>query len=341
MHRLSHQTKLESIYESYKLHLIIMKTKETKIKIPSSEITSESNYLNRRKLIQSVGLFSLGLGFSESTVGQDQSVNSLQSIKNVKYSTDETPNSYSDITTYNNFYEFGMQKSDPYMNSGMFEPKPWSVEVSGEANKTATFNLEDLIDFNKLEERIYRLRCVEAWSMVIPWVGVPLSSILKKFEPTSSAKYVAFDTVYRPDQMPGQRRRILRWPYTEGLTIEEAMHPLTLMAVGIYGKELLNQNGAPMRLVIPWKYGFKSIKSINKIKFQERQPKTSWNISAPQEYGFYANVNPLVDHPRWSQARERRIGTGFFGAKQPTLPFNGYAEEVADLYTGLNLRKYY
>ena len=341
MHRLSHQTKLESIYESYKLHLIIMKTKETKIKIPSSEITSESNYLNRRKLIQSVGLFSLGLGFSESTVGQDQSVNSLQSIKNVKYSTDETPNSYSDITTYNNFYEFGMQKSDPYMNSGMFEPKPWSVEVSGEANKTGTFNLEDLIDFNKLEERIYRLRCVEAWSMVIPWVGVPLSSILKKFEPTSSAKYVAFDTVYRPDQMPGQRRRILRWPYTEGLTIEEAMHPLTLMAVGIYGKELLNQNGAPMRLVIPWKYGFKSIKSINKIKFQERQPKTSWNISAPQEYGFYANVNPLVDHPRWSQARERRIGTGFFGAKQPTLPFNGYAEEVADLYAGLNLRKYY
>ena len=341
MHRLSHQTKLESIYESYKLYLIIMKTKETKIKIPSSEITSESNYLNRRKLIQSVGLFSLGLGFGESTVGQDQSVNSLQSIKNVKHSTDETPNSYSDITTYNNFYEFGMQKSDPYMNSGMFEPKPWSVEVSGEANKTGTFNLEDLIDFNKLEERIYRLRCVEAWSMVIPWVGVPLSSILKKFEPTSSAKYVAFDTVYRPDQMPGQRRRILRWPYTEGLTIEEAMHPLTLMAVGIYGKELLNQNGAPMRLVIPWKYGFKSIKSINKIKFQERQPKTSWNISAPREYGFYANVNPLVDHPRWSQARERRIGTGFFGAKQPTLPFNGYAEEVADLYTGLNLRKYY
>ena len=341
MHRLSHQTKLESIYESYKLHLIIMKTKETKIKIPSSEITSESNYLNRRKLIQSVGLFSLGIGFSESTVGQDQSVNSLQSKKNIKYSTDETPNSYSDITTYNNFYEFGMQKSDPYMNSGMFEPKPWSVEVSGKANKTGTFNLEDLIDFNKLEERIYRLRCVEAWSMVIPWVGVPLSSILKKFEPTSSAKYVAFDTVYRPDQMPGQRRRILRWPYTEGLTIEEAMHPLTLMAVGIYGKELLNQNGAPMRLVIPWKYGFKSIKSINKIKFQERQPKTSWNISAPQEYGFYANVNPLVDHPRWSQARERRIGTGFFGAKQPTLPFNGYAEEVADLYTGLNLRKYY
>ena len=332
---------LESIYESDKLHLMIMKIKETKIKIPSSEITSESNYLNRRKLIQSVGLFSLGLGLSESSSGQDQMVDSLQSIKNEKYSTTEAPNSYSDITTYNNFYEFGMQKSDPYLNSGMFEPKPWSVEVSGEANITGTFDLEDLIDFNQLEERIYRLRCVEAWSMVVPWVGVPLSSILKKFEPLSSAKYVAFETVYRPDQMPGQRRRILRWPYVEGLTIQEAMHPLTLIAVGIYGKELLNQNGAPMRLVIPWKYGFKSIKSINKIRFQERQPKTSWNISAPQEYGFYANVNPLVDHPRWSQARERRIGTGFFGAKQPTLPFNGYAEEVADLYTGLNLRKYY
>ena len=332
---------LESIYESDKLDFIDMKIKETKIKIPSYEITSESAYLNRRKLIQSVGLLSLGVGISERSFGQDQSVQTLQSIKNEKYSTSEIPNSYSDITTYNNFYEFGMQKSDPYMNSGMFEPKPWSVEVSGEANITGTFDIEDLIDFNKLEERIYRLRCVEAWSMVVPWVGIPLSAILKKFEPLSSAKYVSFDTVYRPDQMPGQKRRILRWPYTEGLTIEEAMHPLALMAVGIYGKELLNQNGAPMRLVIPWKYGFKSIKSINKIKFQERQPKTSWNISAPQEYGFYANVNPLVDHPRWSQARERRIGTGFFGAKQPTLPFNGYAEEVADLYTGLNLRKYY
>jgi|TARA_Y100000817_G_scaffold124437_1_gene97491 sulfoxide reductase catalytic subunit YedY len=332
---------LESIYESDKLDFIDMKIKETKIKIPSYEITSESAYLNRRKLIQSVGLLSLGVGISERSFGQDQSVQTLQSIKNEKYSTSETPNSYSDITTYNNFYEFGMQKSDPYINSGMFEPKPWSVEVSGEANITGTFDIEDLIDFNKLEERIYRLRCVEAWSMVIPWVGIPLSAILKKFEPLSSAKYVSFDTVYRPDQMPGQKRRILRWPYTEGLTIQEAMHPLTLMAVGIYGKELLNQNGAPMRLVIPWKYGFKSIKSINKIRFQERQPKTSWNISAPQEYGFYANVNPSVDHPRWSQARERRIGTGFFGAKQPTTLFNGYADEVADLYRGLNLRKYY
>ena len=332
---------LESIDESDKLHLVVMKINKNKINIPSSEITSESAYINRRKLIQSVGLFSLGLGLTESALGQSQEIQLLKAMRNEKFSTTEAPNSYSDITTYNNFYEFGMQKSDPYMNSGMFEPKPWSVEVSGQANLTGTFDLEDLIDFNKLEERIYRLRCVEAWSMVVPWVGIPLSSIIKRFEPLSSAKYVSFETVYRPEEMPGQKRRILRWPYKEGLTIEEAMHPLTLMAVGIYGKELPNQNGAPMRLVVPWKYGFKSIKSINKIHFQERQPKTSWNISAPQEYGFYANVNPLVDHPRWSQARERRIGTGFFGAKQPTLPFNGYAEEVADLYTGLDLRKYY
>ena len=332
---------LESIYESDKLHLVVMKINKNKIDIPSSEITSESAYINRRKLIQSVGLFSLGLGLTESSLGQIQETQLLKTMRNEKFSTTEAPNSYSDITTYNNFYEFGMQKSDPYMNSGMFEPKPWSVEVSGQVNLTGTFDLEDLIDFNKLEERIYRLRCVEAWSMVVPWVGIPLSSIIKRFEPLSSAKYVSFETVYRPEEMPGQKRRILRWPYKEGLTIKEAMHPLTLMAVGIYGKELPNQNGAPMRLVVPWKYGFKSIKSINKIHFQERQPKTSWNISAPQEYGFYANVNPLVDHPRWSQARERRIGTGFFGAKQPTLPFNGYAEEVADLYTGLDLRKYY
>ena len=332
---------LESIYESDKLHLVVMKINKNKIRLPSSEITSESAYINRRKLIQSVGLFSLGLGLTESSLGQSQGAQLLKTIRNEKFSTTEAPNSYSDITSYNNFYEFGMKKSDPYMNSGMFEPKPWSVEVSGQVNLTGTFDLEDLIDFNKLEERIYRLRCVEAWSMVVPWVGIPLSSIIKKFEPLSTAKYVSFETVYRPEEMPGQKRRILRWPYKEGLTIQEAMHPLTLMAVGIYGKELLNQNGAPMRLVVPWKYGFKSIKSINKIHFQERQPKTSWNISAPQEYGFYANVNPLVDHPRWSQARERRIGTGLFGAKQPTLPFNGYAEEVADLYSGLDLRKYY
>ena len=231
---------LESIYESDKLHLVVMKINKNKISLPSSEITSESAYINRRKLIQSVGLFSLGLGLTESSLGQSQEAQLLKTIRNEKFSTTEAPNSYSDITSYNNFYEFGMQKSDPYMNSGMFEPKPWSVEVSGEVNLTGTFDLEDLIDFNKLEERIYRLRCVEAWSMVVPWVGIPLSSIIKKFEPLSSAKYVSFETVYRPEEMPGQKRRILRWPYKEGLTIQEAMHPLTLMAVGIYGKELLN-----------------------------------------------------------------------------------------------------
>jgi sulfoxide reductase catalytic subunit YedY len=248
-------------------------------------------------------------------------------------------NSYEDITTYNNFYEFGMQKTDPVNNSGQFEPKPWTVKVSGKAKKTGVFDLDDLIDFNALEERIYRLRCVEAWSMVIPWIGIPLANIIKKLEPRLDAKYVAFETVYRPKQMPGQRWPVLDWPYIEGLTIEEAMHPLTIIAVGLYGKELLNQNGAPMRLVVPWKYGFKSIKSINKIHFQSNQPPTSWNISAPNEYGFLANVNPSVDHPRWSQARERRIGSGFFGTKQPTLMFNGYAEEVENLYAGLNLRR--
>ena len=232
-----------------------------------------------------------------------------------------------------------MQKSDPYTYGSQFEPKPWSVKITGEANNTGVFDIDDLIDVNALEERIYRLRCVEAWSMVIPWVGIPLASIIKKLQPTLNAKYVAFETVYRPKQMPGQRRRILDWPYIEGLTIEEAMHPLTIIAVGLYGKELLNQNGAPMRLVVPWKYGFKSIKSINKIHFQSKQPLTSWNISAPNEYGFLANVNPGVDHPRWSQARERRIGAGFFGTKQPTLMFNGYAEDVANLYNGINLRR--
>ena len=305
--------------------------------LKESLITDEKLFKQRRAIIKSSLAFSL-LTFSNLLFSDNKK---LIFSKDMKYSTNEETNTFKQITSYNNFYELGSGKRDPMMNAEKLNTDDWTVSIDGEIENKITLNKDDFVNKFPLEERIYRLRCVEAWSMVIPWVGVPLSSILKKFEPMSSAKYVAFDTVYRPDQMPGQRRRILRWPYTEGLTMEEAMHPLTLMAVGIYGKELLNQNGAPMRLVIPWKYGFKSIKSINKIKFQERQPKTSWNISAPQEYGFYANVNPLVDHPRWSQARERRIGTGFFGAKQPTLPFNGYAEEVADLYTGLNLRKYY
>ena len=309
-------------------------------KIKSSEITPESVYHNRRSILKTLGILSTGLTTSFLSANRLIAEESnLQFLNNSKYSTNETMNSYQDITTYNNFYEFGMQKTDPFNNSGQFEPKPWTVKVSGKANKTGVFDLDDLIDFNALEERIYRLRCVEAWSMVIPWVGIPLAKIIEKLEPRLDAKYVAFETVYRPKEMPGQRRPVLDWPYIEGLSIEEAMHPLTIIAVGLYGKELLNQNGAPMRLVVPWKYGFKSIKSINKIHFQSNQPPTSWNISAPNEYGFLANVNPSVDHPRWSQARERRIGSGFFGTKQPTLMFNGYAEEVANLYTGINLRR--
>ncbi len=314
--------------------------RNSKDRIKTSEITPESIYLNRRSILQAFGTLTTGLAtnlVSMSSVSANE--RTLQFINNAKYSTDETINSFEDITTYNNFYEFGVQKSDPFNNSSAFEPKPWTVKVSGKATKTGIFDLDDLIDFNALEERIYRLRCVEAWSMVIPWIGIPLASIIKKLEPTLDAKYVAFETVYRPEQMPGQRRRILDWPYIEGLTMPEAMHPLTIIAVGLYGKELLNQNGAPMRLVVPWKYGFKSIKSINKIHFSSNQPRTSWNISAPNEYGFLANVNPNVDHPRWSQAQERRIGSGFFGAKQPTLMFNGYTEEVANLYTGINLQR--
>ena len=308
--------------------------------IQSSEITPESVYLNRRSVLQTIGTLSTGLAMNvlvNDSIRANES--QLNFSPNAGYSTTESINSYEDITTYNNFYEFGLQKSDPYDYSGQFEPKPWSVKVTGQVNKTGIFDLDDLIDINALEERIYRLRCVEAWSMVIPWVGIPLANIIKKLQPNLNAKYVAFETVYRPKQMPGQRRPILDWPYIEGLTIQEAMHPLTIIAVGLYGKELLNQNGAPMRLVVPWKYGFKSIKSINKIHFQSKKPLTSWNIAAPKEYGFLANVNPEVDHPRWSQARERRIGSGFFGTKQPTLMFNGYAEDVASLYSGLNLRR--
>ncbi|MDC0185270.1 protein-methionine-sulfoxide reductase catalytic subunit MsrP [Gammaproteobacteria bacterium] len=310
--------------------------------IKSYEITSESIYLERRKLIKSMSVASAmlpwGITLSQSTK-DDSYIPTYK--RNSIYSTLEPKNSFEDITTYNNFYEFGMGKSDPYQNSANFEPAPWNVKISGEANKTGIYNIDDLIDSNALEERVYRLRCVEAWSMVIPWIGIPLGNIIKKLEPNSKAKYVAFETVYRPSEMPGQRKRILNWPYVEALTMAEAMNPLTLIAVGLYGQDLLNQSGAPMRLVVPWKYGFKSIKSINKIHFQESQPKTSWNISASNEYGFYANVNPQVDHPRWSQSRERRIGNGFFGAKQPTLMFNGYQDEVAHLYQGMNLRKYF
>ncbi len=284
------------------------------------------------------GLASAGLAF---TVPDALAGARLPARRNARYSTTEAPNTFEDITTYNNFYEFGTDKSDPAEHSGRFRPQPWSVAIAGEAEVTGTFTLEDILKPHALEERVYRLRCVEAWSMVIPWVGFPLGDLIKRLRPTSKAKYVAFKTVERPSEMPGQRFGVLDWPYVEGLRMDEAMHPLALLAVGLYGQVLPNQNGAPLRLVVPWKYGFKSIKSIVEIRFTERMPPTTWNRSAPQEYGFYANVNPKVDHPRWSQAEERRIGAGLFTPKQPTLPFNGYAAEVASLYAGLDLRKNY
>ena len=307
--------------------------------IRSWEITSEGNYRNRRQFLRDAGLALGGLATASALPGIARA--DTASLDTVPWpgSTDEQPTSWQDVTTYNNFYEFGTAKEDPYRNAQEFVTSPWTVEVSGECDKPGKYHYEDIVAPHTLEDRIYRHRCVEAWSMVVPWTGFALGDLLKRFEPNSSAKYVSFKTLYDPAQMPGQKRPVLRWPYREGLTIEEAMHPLTLMAVGVYGKVMPNQKGAPLRLVIPWKYGFKGIKSIVGIEFTSRRPRTSWNMSASHEYGFYANVNPEVDHPRWSQARERRIGTGLFTAKQPTLMFNGYAEEVASLYTGLDLRK--
>jgi len=248
-------------------------------------------------------------------------------------------NTYEDITTYNNFYEFGTGKGDPAANAGTLKTNPWSIEVTGEAGKLGTLTLEDILKPHALEERVYRHRCVEAWSMVVPWVGFPLADLLKRFEPTSKAKYVQFFTLADRQQMPGIRYPVLEWPYREGLTIAEAMHPLTLVTVGLYGKVLPNQSGAPLRIVIPWKYGFKGTKSVVRIHFLERQPQTSWNMAASNEYGFYSNVNPKKDHPRWSQAMERRLGSGLFSPRIPTQMFNGYAEQVAQLYTGLDLNK--
>jgi sulfoxide reductase catalytic subunit YedY len=245
---------------------------------------------------------------------------------------------YESVTTYNNFYEFGTGKADPAQNSHTLRPRPWTVTVDGEVGRPQVFDIDDILKQFPAEERVYRLRCVEAWSMVIPWLGFPLGDLIKAVEPTSKAQYVEFTTLHDPDQMPGQRRRVLAWPYVEGLRLDEATHPLTILSVGLYGKMLPNQNGAPVRLIVPWKYGFKSIKSIVRIRLTEQQPRTSWNIAIPREYGFYANVNPGVDHPRWSQARERRIGKFF---KQDTLMFNGYADQVARLYAGMDLRRHY
>ncbi|WP_225547239.1 protein-methionine-sulfoxide reductase catalytic subunit MsrP [Chromobacterium violaceum] len=292
-----------------------------------SEITSESVYFNRRQFM--VGAAGLLLS-AETLAGLNARKSPLSQL-----AANDKPNSLKDITNYNNYYEFGTDKADPAENAGSLHTRPWSVLVDGEVAKPRRFSIEELLKF-PLEERVYRLRCVEGWSMVIPWVGFPLASLIKQMNPTSRAKYVAFETLQRPSEMPGQRQAVLDWPYREGLRIDEAMHPLAILAVGLYGNALPNQNGAPIRLVVPWKYGFKSIKSIVRIRLQETMPATSWNMANAHEYGFYSNVNPDVDHPRWSQASERRIGEFF---KRKTLPFNGYAEQVASLYRGMDLRK--
>jgi len=318
-------------------------TKRSDPKIKPSEITPESVFLNRRTLLK--GAVAAGLlPTIWPTASEAVTIPANGQFADVKKwdgSTGERVNSYEDITTYNNFYEFGTGKGDPAESAHSLKTSPWSVQVTGAAAKTGTFTLEDILAPHTLEERIYRHRCVEAWSMVVPWDGFPLADLLKRFEPTSQAKFVQFFSLADPRQMPGVRSPVLEWPYREGLTIEEAMHPLTLIAVGLYGKVLPNQNGAPLRTVIPWKYGFKSTKSIVRIHFTDQRPQTSWNMAAPGEYGFYSNVNPEVDHPRWSQASERRLGTGLFSPRIPTLMFNGYTDQVAALYKGLDLRKNY
>ncbi|OOZ39979.1 mononuclear molybdenum enzyme YedY [Solemya pervernicosa gill symbiont] len=321
-------------------------------RIKPSEITDEALYRDRRRFLElsSKSLLALGaaavvgcdsneaVAVSQAPPASAGALRSLGALKSSAFSTSEPSNSFDDISSYNNFYEFGTRKTDPANNSGSLRTDPWSIEIEGAVEKPGRIALEDLMKPHALEERIYRLRCVEAWSMVVPWVGIPLGDVLKRFKPTSNAKYVEFTTLYDPEQMPGQDIPVLDWPYVEGLRIDEAVHPLTILGVGLYGKVLPNQCGAPIRLVVPWKYGFKSIKSIVKIRLLEREPKTSWNVAGPREYGFYANVNPDVDHPRWSQNRERRIGSLL---KQKTLPFNGYADDVASLYRGMDLRKFF
>ncbi len=312
--------------------------------LKDSDVTDERHYRQRRQFLQAsaavTGAALLpGLLAPRAAVGSTLPA-ALQGISKSAFSSTEEPNTWEEITTYNNFYEFGTGKDDPARNAGTLKTEPWTVTVDGEVNRPGKYALDDLLKGAGLQQRIYRLRCVEAWSMVIPWVGVPLAEILKRYEPTSKAKFVEFTTLLDPSQMPGQRRSVLPWPYVEGLRIDEAMHPLTILATGLYGRELPNQDGAPLRLVVPWKYGFKSGKSIVRIRLTETRPQNTWHVIAPNEYGFYANVNPHVDHPRWSQARERRIGQdSLFASKRRTEMFNGYADQVAQLYAGMDLRK--
>jgi sulfoxide reductase catalytic subunit YedY len=299
-------------------------------KLPSSEITEERLFWTRRDFLASTG-GAAGIAMLDRVPGVDV-------LKELAAGRDDKLTPYEAVTTYNNFYEFGTGKDDPAKNAHTLKTNPWTVEITGEIGKPGTYHFDDIVKPHKLEERVYRMRCVEGWSMVIPWLGFPLKDLIARLEPTSRAKFVEFTTLLDPKQMPGQRRRVLEWPYVEGLRMDEAMHPLTLMVTGVYGKGLPNQNGAPIRLVVPWKYGFKGIKSIVRMRFRETMPRNSWNVSIPHEYGFYANVNPEVSHPRWSQAKERRIGEFF---KRKTLMFNGYADEVAHLYAGMDLRANY
>ena len=320
---------------------------------PSSEITPKALYVNRREVIKN-GALTLGTaavvsGSLSWLVGMGPppdlpEVEALpgadvpKPVATTSFDTDEPLTSQKDVITYNNFYEFGLDKDDPARNAHTLRPRPWTVEIEGEVARPQTIDIDTLLSWFPQEQRIYRMRCVEAWSMVIPWMGFPLGDLIRRVEPTGNAKYVEMVTLQDPEQMPGQRSRVLKWPYVEGLRMDEAMHPLTILATGLYGEMLPNQSGAPLRLVVPWKYGFKGVKSIVKIRFTDKQPENTWAIAAPREYGFYANVNPEVNHPRWSQASERRIGD--FG-RRPTLPFNGYGEQVAGLYAGMDLRSYF
>ncbi len=313
--------------------------------IPPSEITPKEHWLRRRELMAGaaagLGLAALGGLGAVLTASPAQAGDKIPGLAPSPLSTDEKPTSREDVTSYNNFYELGTEKDDPARHASLLQTRPWTVRVDGACAAPGEIGIEDILTSFPQEERIYRLRCVEAWAMVIPWVGFPLGDLLKRFQPTSQAKFVAFETLHDPKQLPGQKRAVFEWPYMEGLRMDEAMHPLTILATGLYGEVLPGQNGAPLRLVVPWKYGFKSIKSIVRISFVESQPPATWNQMQPEEYGFYANVNPAVDHPRWSQKSHRIIGAGLFAPKQKTLIFNGYADQVASLYKGMDLKRFF
>ncbi len=299
-------------------------------KFKSSEVTPESFYINRRKFLKKMGIVT-GTALTSQNI--------ITSALSYTPETERKITPYKFVTTYNNYYEFGTSKSDPHKNSQDFITKPWDIKIDGEVENEITLSVEEIKNMIPSEERIYRFRCVEGWSMVVPWLGFPLNKLLNKVKPTSKAKFVKFTSVHDPDQMKGQRFPVLNWPYKEGLRIDEAMHPLTIMVTGLYGKELPNQNGAPLRLIVPWKYGFKSAKAIVNIKFVEKMPVSSWMNASPKEYGFYSNVNPNVSHPRWSQATERVIGENIYSPRIKTVMFNGYGDEVAGLYDGMDLRK--